>query len=341
MTTKSFDLIIYGASSFVGQILTHYLVEHVGVNNDVRWAIAGRSASKLKQLKESLGTAATELPVIIADAADGETLAAMCQSTRVIVTTVGPYALYGEPLVKACAENGTDYCDLCGEAYWIKKMIVKYTESAKQSGARLVSCCGFDSIPSDLGVHFLQQKAKQRFGLFFDDVKLSVNAMKGGASGGTLASMIEAVKAAIDDPVLRKEMNNPYILCPEKTDLKHSQISIKGPFFDQDIQRWVAPFIMEAINARVVLRSNMLLQLPYGTKFLYREQMVTGTGIKGRLSALGLTLGLGFFAFSVVVLPIRKFMQRFVLRKPGEGPSPGAQLAGYFDVSLLGKNTNG
>lgn len=116
MTTKSFDLIIYGASSFVGQILTHYLVEHVGVNNDVRWAIAGRSASKLKQLKESLGTAATELPVIIADAADGETLAAMCQSTRVIVTTVGPYALYGEPLVKACAENGTDYCDLCGEA---------------------------------------------------------------------------------------------------------------------------------------------------------------------------------------------------------------------------------
>ena len=341
MTTKSFDLIIYGASSFVGQILTHYLVEHVGVNNDVRWAIAGRSASKLKQLKESLGTAATELPVIIADAADGETLAAMCQSTRVIVTTVGPYALYGEPLVKACAENGTDYCDLCGEAYWIKKMIVKYTESAKQSGARLVSCCGFDSIPSDLGVHFLQQKAKQRFGLFFDDVKLSVNAMKGGASGGTLASMIEAVKAAIDDPVLRKEMNNPYILCPEKTDLKHSQISIKGPFFDQDIQRWVAPFIMEAINARVVLRSNMLLQLPYGTKFLYREQMVTGIGIKGRLSALGLTLGLGFFAFSVVVLPIRKFMQRFVLPKPGEGPSPAAQLAGYFDVSLLGKNTNG
>ena len=115
MTTKSFDLIIYGASSFVGQILTHYLVEHVGVNNDVRWAIAGRSASKLKLLKESLGTAATELPVIIADAADGETLAAMCQSTRVIVTTVGPYALYGEPLVKACAENGTDYCDLCGD----------------------------------------------------------------------------------------------------------------------------------------------------------------------------------------------------------------------------------
>ncbi|MFT4651495.1 MAG: short subunit dehydrogenase-like uncharacterized protein [Porticoccaceae bacterium] len=341
MVTKSFDLIIYGASSFVGQILTHYLVEHVGVNKQVRWAIAGRSESKLEQFKESLGAVAAELPVIIADAADAQALDAMCQTTRVVVTTVGPYALYGEPLVKACAENGTDYCDLCGEAYWIKKMIVKYAESAKQSGARLVSCCGFDSIPSDLGVHFLQQKAHQRFGLFFDDVKLSVNAMKGGASGGTLASMIEAVKAAISDPALRKEMNNPYILCPENTDLKHSQISIKGPFFDQDIQRWVAPFIMEAINARVVLRSNMLLELPYGSEFLYREQMVTGIGIKGRLSALVLTLGLGFFAFSVVVSPIRKFMQRFVLPKPGEGPSPVAQLAGYFDVSLLGKNTNG
>lgn len=341
MMTKSFDLIIYGASSFVGQILTHYLVEHIGVNKDVRWAIAGRSSSKLQQLKESLGAVGADLPMIIADAADGDALASMCQSTRVVVTTVGPYALYGEPLVKACAENGTDYCDLCGEAYWIKKMIVKYAESAKKSGARLVSCCGFDSIPSDLGVHFLQQKAKQRFGLFFSDVRLSVNAMKGGASGGTLASMIEAVKAAMKDSTLRKDMNNPYSLCPENPDLKYAQISIKGPFFDQDIQRWVAPFIMEAINARVVLRSNMLLDLPYGESFMYREQMVSGTGLKGRLTALGLTLGLGLFALSVVVSPIRKLMERFVLPKPGEGPSPEAQLAGYFDVSLLGKNIQG
>jgi short subunit dehydrogenase-like uncharacterized protein len=242
--------------------------------------------------------------------------------------------------VKACAENGTDYCDLCGEAYWIKAMILKYSHAAKASGARIVSCCGFDSIPSDLGVHFLQRQGKQRFGKYFDNIKLAVNTMKGGASGGTLASMIEAVKAAKSDPKLRKEMNNPYILCPENKELCHPQISIKGPVFDMDFQRWSAPFIMEAINARVVLRSNMILDTPYGDNFLYREQMMTGQGIKGRLSAFGLTAGLGFFALSVIITPLRKFMQRFVLPKPGEGPSPAAQLAGYFDVSLLGKNTD-
>lgn len=341
MTKPSFDLIVYGATSFVGQILTRYLVEHVGVNKTVNWAIAGRSASKLDALKTSLGTAGDDLTVIIADADNADALTHMAKSTRVIATTVGPYALYGEALVKACAENGTDYCDLCGEAYWIKRMIVKYADAAKQSGARIVSCCGFDSIPSDLGVHFLQQHGQQRFGRYFNSIKLAVNAMKGGASGGTLASMIEAVKAAKSDPKLRKDMNNPYILCPEIPDLRHPQVSIKGPAYDADFQRWSAPFIMEAINARVVLRSNMLLGMAYGDDFLYREQMITGKGFKGRLSAIGLTAGLGLFAVTVIINPLRAFMQRFVLPKPGEGPSPEAQLAGYFDLSLLGKNEDG
>ena len=341
MTNPSFDLIVYGATSFVGQILTRYLVEHVGVDKTVNWAIAGRSASKLDILKASLGAAGDDLSVIIADADNADALADMAQSTRVIATTVGPYALYGEALVKACAENGTDYCDLCGEAYWIKRMIVKYADAAKLSGARIVSCCGFDSIPSDLGVHFLQQHGQQRFGRYFSDIKLAVNAMKGGASGGTLASMIEAVKAAKSDPKLRKDMNNPYILCPESPDLRHPQVSIKGPAYDIDFQRWSAPFIMKAINARVVLRSNMLLGMAYGDDFLYREQMITGKGFKGRLSAIGLTAGLGLFAVAVIINPLRAFMQRFVLPKPGEGPSPEAQLAGHFDVSLLGKNEDG
>ena len=340
MKNRTFDLIVYGATSFVGQILTRYLFEHIGVGGKVNWAIAGRSEKKLAVLKSSLGSSADSLSVIVADASDEVALTTMCQSARVIVSTVGPYALYGEPLVKACAENGTDYCDLCGEAYWIKAMILKYSDAAKASGARIVSCCGFDSIPSDLGVHFLQRQGKQRFGKYFDNIKLAVNTMKGGASGGTLASMIEAVKAAKSDPKLRKEMNNPYILCPENKELCHPQISIKGPVFDMDFQRWSAPFIMEAINARVVLRSNMILDTPYGDNFLYREQMMTGQGIKGRLSAFGLTAGLGFFALSVIITPLRKFLQRFVLPKPGEGPSPAAQLAGYFDVSLLGKNTD-
>ena len=341
MTTRDFDLIIYGASSFVGQIMTRYLAEHIGFSGTVKWAIAGRSSSKLNELRASLGEVAANLPIIIADADDANALAELCQSTRVIATTVGPYALYGEQMVKACAENGTDYCDLCGEAYWIKRMIVKYADAAEQTGARIVSCCGFDSIPSDLGVHFLQQQGHQRFGKYFTAIKLAVNKMKGGASGGTLASMIEAVKAAKSDPKLRKEMNNPYILCPEKIDLRHPQVSIKGPKFDNDFQRWSAPFIMEAINARVVLRSNMLLNMAYGDEFLYREQMMTGKGLSGRISAIALTAGLGLFALSVIINPLRSLMQRFVLPKPGEGPSPEAQLAGHFDVSLLGKNGDG
>ncbi|MDG0969577.1 MAG: saccharopine dehydrogenase NADP-binding domain-containing protein [Porticoccaceae bacterium] len=337
MTKRSFDIIVYGATSFVGQILTNYLVEHVGVGRGVSWAIAGRSASKLEDLKVSIGNIAQALPTIIADAEDPNALSNLAKSARVIATTVGPYALYGDALVKACAENGTDYCDLCGEAYWIKRMILQYGDVAKKSGARIVSCCGFDSIPSDLGVHFLQQQGKQRYGSHFKSIKLAVNAMKGGASGGTLASMIEAVKAAKADPVLRKEMNNPYVLCPEQASFKQNQISIKTPTYDEDFQAWSAPFIMEAINARVVLRSNMLKNMAYGDSFLYQEQVLTGKGLKGRLAAIGMTLGLGLFAVGIIINPIRSLLERFVLPKPGEGPSPEAQLAGYFDINLLGK----
>ena len=152
MSTRPYDLVIYGATSFVGQILTRYLLEHIHVGSEVSWAIAGRSERKLNELRNSLGSDAKNLPVIVAHADDEVALSGMVKSARVIVTTVGPYALYGEMLVKSCALNGTDYCDLCGEAYWIKKMIVKYGNAAKESGARLVSCCGFDSIPSDLQV---------------------------------------------------------------------------------------------------------------------------------------------------------------------------------------------
>ena len=340
MSTRPYDLVIYGATSFVGQILTRYLLEHIHVGSEVSWAIAGRSERKLNELRNSLGSDAKNLPVIVAHADDEVALSGMVKSARVIATTVGPYALYGEMLVKSCALNGTDYCDLCGEAYWIKKMIVKYGNTAKESGARLVSCCGFDSIPSDLGVHFLQEHSKKQFNAYCTEIKLGVNAMKGGASGGTLASMIEAVKAAKNDVRLRKEMGNPYILCPEKKDLSHRQVSIRRPVFDQDFQSWSGPFIMEAINARVVLRSHMLSGMPYGNNFLYREQMITGKGFSGRLSAFTQSIVLGLFAVSVFMTPTRKLLQRF-LPKPGEGPSPEAQAAGYFDISLLGKTGSG
>ena len=341
MATKKFDLVIFGATSFVGQILTEYLFDHIGLSRKVKWAIAGRSEAKLNNLRDSLGEKAAKLPIIVADSMDQPALEDMCKKSRVIVSTVGPYALYGETLVKVCAENGNDYCDLTGEAYWIKQMILKYEKTAKKSGARIVNCCGFDSIPSDLGNHFLQREGKKQFGKFFNQVKLRVKAMKGGASGGTIASMAEMIVAAKADAQVRRDMANPYILCPEKHSYSIKQTSVKGPTYDKDFGSWSAPFIMEAINARVVLRSNTLRRMAFGKDFSYGEAMLTGAGNSGRLKAIALTAGLAAFAGSMVLDPIRNLMNKFVLPKPGEGPSLQDQLNGFFDIELMGKNAKG
>ena len=341
MATKKFDLVIFGATSFVGQILTEYLFDHIGLSRRVKWAIAGRSEAKLNTLRDSLGDKAAKLPIIVADSMDQPALEDMCKKSRVIVSTVGPYALYGETLVKVCAENGNDYCDLTGEAYWIKQMILKYEKTAKKSGARIVNCCGFDSIPSDLGNHFLQRKGKKQLGTFFNQVKLRVKAMKGGASGGTIASMAEMIVAAKADAQVRRDMANPYILCPEKHSYSIKQTSVKGPTYDKDFDSWSAPFIMEAINARVVLRSNTLRRMAFGKDFSYGEAMLTGAGNSGRVKAIALTAGLAAFAGSMVLDPIRNLMNKFVLPKPGEGPSLQDQLNGFFDIELMGKNAKG
>ena len=341
MATKKFDLVIFGATSFVGQILTEYLFDHIGLSRKVKWAIAGRSEAKLNNLRDSLGEKAAKLPIIVADSMDQPALEDMCKKSRVIVSTVGPYALYGETLVKVCAENGNDYCDLTGEAYWIKQMILKYEKTAKKSGARIVNCCGFDSIPSDLGNHFLQREGKKQFGKFFNQVKLRVKAMKGGASGGTIASMAEMIVAAKADAQVRRDMANPYILCPEKHSYSIKQTSVKGPAYDRDFGSWSAPFIMEAINARVVLRSNTLRRMAFGKDFSYGEAMLTGAGNSGRLKAIALTAGLAAFAGSMVLDPVRNLMNKFVLPKPGEGPSLQDQLNGFFDIELMGKNARG
>ena len=341
MATKKFDLVIFGATSFVGQILTEYLFDHIGLSRKVKWAIAGRSEAKLNNLRDSLGEKAAKLPIIVADSMDQPALEDMCKKSRVIVSTVGPYALYGETLVKVCAENGNDYCDLTGEAYWIKQMILKYEKTAKTSGARIVNCCGFDSIPSDLGNHFLQREGKKQFGKFFNQVKLRVKAMKGGASGGTIASMAEMIVAAKADAQVRRDMANPYILCPKKHSYSIKQTSVKGPAYDRDFGSWSAPFIMEAINARVVLRSNTLRRMAFGKDFSYGEAMLTGAGNSGRLKAIALTAGLAAFAGSMVLDPVRNLMNKFVLPKPGEGPSLQDQLNGFFDIELMGKNAKG
>jgi len=335
------DVTVFGATSFVGQILTRYLAEEFGTRGRLKWAIAGRSEEKLRSLRNSLGMKAARLPMVVADAADASALHRMCAGTRVMISTVGPYALYGEPLVRACVESGTDYCDLTGEVQWIRRMIHAYEAAARKSGARIVHCCGFDSIPSDLGVHFLQRAARERYGEPCAEVRMRVKAMRGGFSGGTVASLLNVIKEASSDPQLRRELANPYALCPEDDARRQRQPEVRSPQYDSDFESWVAPFVMSAINTRIVHRSNALAKHAYGAEFRYEEAMLTGSGIKGQLAATAVTAGIGGMLLAGAVPPARWALERFVLPAPGEGPSAEEQRNGCFDLRFLGRTADG
>ncbi|MBS61473.1 saccharopine dehydrogenase NADP-binding domain-containing protein [Salinisphaera sp.] len=339
MDTPAFDIVVFGATSFVGQLTCRYLAERYGDDGEVRWAMAGRSKAKLGQVRSEIGN--PEVAMIVADANDADSLAAMCAQTRVVISTVGPYALYGETLVATCADSGTDYCDLTGEVHWIAAMLDKYEQRAQASGARIVNCCGFDSLPSDLGVHFLQRHARERFGAPCTRVKLRVKAMRGTFSGGTVASLVNFAKEVRANPALRKQLANPYSICPEGYRPEVRQPNPKGASFDPDADSWIAPFIMASCNTRVVQRSNALSGQAYGAEFKYDEAMMTGRGTKGRLNAYGLAAGLGGFLVGVAIKPTRALLQRFVLPEPGEGPSPSAQEKGFYDMRLFGTTAAG
>ncbi len=339
-TDTTYDLVVFGATSFVGQILTQYLFASYGVSGEVKWAVAGRSESRLNTLKSGLGAGAGDLPVILADATDDQSLKTLCEQTRVVISTVGPYALYGEPLVKACVETGTDYCDLTGEVQWIRRMLERYEDQAKASRARIVHCCGFDSIPSDMGVWFLQQQAEKTFGEPCQDVRMRVKVAKGGLSGGTVASMINIAKEAAADPKLRKELANPFSISPPEHRSKVRQPSLKGAQFDKTFNVWLAPFVMAAINTRVIHRSNALQDARYGMEFTYDEAMMTGTGAKGRLTAYGITAALAGFLTASAIKPTRWLVEKFV-PQPGEGPSPEDQKAGFYDLRFVGRTRDG
>ncbi len=332
------QIIVFGATSFVGQLITHYLFEQYGVGDSLKWAIAGRSEAKLAILRDSLGDSAATLPILVADSQSEESLKSLCSQTQVVLSTVGPYALYGETLVKACAEMGTDYCDLTGEVQWVKLMIDRYESLAQKTGARIVHCCGYDSIPSDLGVYFLQQKAQERFGNYCSTVKMRVKKAKGGVSGGTIASMMNIVKEASKDADLRKVLVNPYSICPSVDYLRPKQKSIMSVAYDEDAKAWMCPFVMASVNEKVVQRSNALLQ--YHKNFTYNEAMLTGRGLSGYGTALGVTSALGGFMMGAAITPVRGLVERF-LPKPGEGPSPEDQRKGFFVHEVYGTTDSG
>lgn len=338
MSEAKYDIVVFGATSFVGKILSQYLVDTFG--KDLNWAAAARSTAKLDALKADLGAAGKNLPTIVADAADEASLKAMCKQARVVVSTVGPYALYGEPLVKVCVETGTDYCDLTGEVQWVYKMIQKYEDQAKQSGARIVHCSGFDSIPSDLGVHFLQQQAQARFGQPCNKVKMVVWKLKGGASGGTIASLLNAIAEAAADPQLRKVMGNPYGICPPDYQPKMRQPDVRAPQKDADFGVWLAPFVMAGVNTRMVQRSHAIQGQAYGENFSYMEAMSTGDGVKGAFTAGQVTAGLAGLMLGVALKPTRGLMAR-LFPEPGDGPSPDEQEAGFYDMRFHGTTEDG
>lgn len=336
---REFDIIVWGATGFTGALVARYMLQQYGVGTSLRWAIAGRSSEKLETLKQSLGTDA--LPVLTADSEDPASLEKMAARTRVILTTVGPYALYGTSLVAACVETATHYCDLAGEVPWIRQMIDEHHERARDRGTRIVHCCGFDSIPMDIGVWFLQQSAHERFGRYCDTVATYVKAAKGTFSGGTIASMANMVEQSRRDRHLARVLVEPYSLNPPG--------DRKGPdgrdqhkvIYDELIGAWTAPFVMAGINTKVVRRSHALAGHPWGREFRYRESVVTGRGAVGWLGGTTLTAGLGALVAGMSLSPTRRFMRRFVLPKPGEGPSPQAQENGYFTIEQIGVTGDG
>lgn len=327
------DIIVFGASSFVGRLLCQHLWETHRESNLV-WGIAGRSEEKLLALKSELGASDEQLPHFIADAGDDETLYELCNRCRVVVSTVGPYALHGEPMIRACVETGTDYCDLTGEVQWIRRMIMRYEVQARETGARLVPCCGFDSIPSDLGVYFLQEHIRAQHGQYAREIRMRVSKLKGGVSGGTVASMLNVYREASRSPGLRRELNDPYSLCPGNHPFRERQRQVHLEY-DHEYNSWMAPFVMAAINTRIVHRSNALRGAAYGEDFLYEEAMLTGDGRNGAKRARRLGVGLKLFSIGAAIAPSRWIIQRF-LPKPGEGPTAKEREDGHFEMRFTG-----
>ena len=334
---RPYDLIVFGATSFVGEILCRYLVERHATDGDLRWAIAGRNADKLESVATATGA---DVPRIVSDAADGDALAALADLCRVVISTVGPYALFGSPLIEVVVDAGTDYVDLTGEPQWMQRMIDAHGAAAERSGARIVHTCGFDSIPSDLGTWFTQQQATDRFGQPCTTIAMRVKAMKGGASGGTIASLLNVVDETRADPSLRKTLGNPYALAPEEMRSGPKQPNVVAPTKDSASGEWVAPFVMAGINTKVVHRSHALLGRPWGDEFTYDEAMLMGSSPLGAVKAGALVGGLGGFMGLAAVGPTRRLLGK-VLPEPGEGPSPEAQEAGFYDIRFFGTTAAG
>lgn len=316
---RAFDAILYGASGFTGRLVAEHLLGTYGVNRDLRWAIAGRNEEKLARVRQEIG-APDDLFIVHADSGDQNSLDAMAKKARVIISTAGPYQLYGGGLVAACARTGADYVDLTGESHWIAQMMKAHEAEAKASGARLTFSCGFDSIPFEVGVYFTQEQAKKRFGAYAPRVRARIRGIQGGLSGGTAASGMATQMAAMKDPSIATTLADPFALTP----------GFKGPaqpelnkrYQDEIAGSWVGPFMMAAINTKAVHRTNFLLGHRWGKDFQYDEMQMIRAPSEPRAAEPGFSMG--------AQMP-----------KPGEGPTKEERDNGFYDILFIASYPDG
>ncbi len=337
-STRNHDIVIYGATGFVGLLTAKYLAENAPP--DVRIALGGRSQSKLEHTRAELGV---DWPLVIADSQDRDAVAELAESARVVATTVGPYFKYGKPLVEACAVAGTHYADLTGEVLFMRWAIDAADAKARASGAQIVHTCGFDSIPSDIGTLLLHEAAQAGESGELGETSYVVKAMRGvGASGGTIDSLRTAVDTVKKDPPSRRLLADPYALSPDRAaepDLGSERDSMK-PLRDDRLGGWLAPFVMGSVNTRVVRRSNALQDHAYGRRFRYRELMLTGGGPLGCAKAAGVAGGIAGVFAGLAAPGARQLLDR-VLPDPGEGPSESTRERGYFNIDIHTTTTDG
>ena len=320
---KKFDVVVYGATGFTGRLVAEYLA-HRYTNDEVKWAMAGRSEEKLSSVRAEMGIS-NDIELIVADSDDQVALENMVKQTKVVLTTVGPYQIYGETLLRACANHGVGYVDLCGEPAWMHQMIDKYEGKAKASGAKIVFSCGFDSVPFDLGIALLQRHVIAETASPLTYIKGRVRKMQGTFSGGTAASLKETIKAAKADPSIMQILINP--LCLANPAIGVQQPQGDKPYYDEALQSWAAPFIMAAINTKNVHRTNMLNDYVYGKDFKYDEMLLTGPGEKGEAMANHVAND--------------KSLGSDAGPKPGEGPSKEERENGFYDLLFTGQHENG
>ncbi|MDA9357197.1 saccharopine dehydrogenase NADP-binding domain-containing protein [Flavobacteriaceae bacterium] len=327
---KKYDIVVWGASGFTGRLVCEYIFKNYTTKgSDLRWAMGGRNKVKLKKIREKI--ADNTIPILIADSNNMVSLNELTKSTKVVCTTVGPYAKYGSKLVESCIENNSHYCDLAGEVQWMHEIINKHHESAKKNKVKIVHTCGFDSIPSDMGVYFINKELNKN-NQNAKSIDMRVAGIKGGISGGTYASLSNVIEDSYKDKNIYKILSNPYSLNPKGLQSGEDKKDLMKIVFDKISKNWIGPFVMATINTKVVRRSNALSNFSYGTKFRYSEATLAGKGIKGKIKGYLSAIPLIF----VGARPnsILKKIANAILPSPGQGPSKNQREDGYYNLKF-------